>query len=108
MERVLSSRTFRSGRVAKMTYSETDELDATQQRHEVSPLPTWLAIYLQLGNHTLSAPADKHTISLCTRHPPPAFHPRNEICVLSPLMSWNTALCFVSLAPARCFVSLAL
>jgi hypothetical protein len=31
MERVLSSRTFRSGRVAKMTYSETDELDATHQ-----------------------------------------------------------------------------
>jgi hypothetical protein len=31
MERVLSSRTFRSGRVAKMIYSETDEPDATHQ-----------------------------------------------------------------------------
>jgi hypothetical protein len=35
MERVLSSRTFRSGRVAKMTYSETDEPDATHQPHGV-------------------------------------------------------------------------
>jgi hypothetical protein len=34
MERVLSSRTFRSGRLAKMTYSETDEPDATHQVSE--------------------------------------------------------------------------
>jgi hypothetical protein len=33
MERVLSSRTFRSGRVAKMAYSETDEPDATHQTY---------------------------------------------------------------------------
>ena len=40
-------------------------------RHEVSPLPIWLAI---LGNHTctFSAPADKRTISLCA----PAILPR--------------------------------
>ena len=32
MERALSSRTFRSGKVAKMTYSETDEPDATHHQ----------------------------------------------------------------------------
>ena len=37
MERVLSSRTFRSGRVAKMTYSETDEPDATHQESCLQP-----------------------------------------------------------------------
>jgi len=40
MERVLSSRTFRSGRVAKMTYSETDEPDATHQHHIPYTTPT--------------------------------------------------------------------
>ena len=40
MRRVLSSRTFRSGRVAKMTYSETDEPDGDATQHTLITLCT--------------------------------------------------------------------
>ena len=36
----MSPRTVRSGRVAKMTYSETDEPDATHHRYLSSGCPT--------------------------------------------------------------------